>query len=377
MRASIAIEVYQVLHRAIPEIVTEAVRAMEESLVGKSSDKERKGKETQVEEEEVYVPSEDEEEASSIKYLFKYINKGLDRATIYFSKNDTQADVEQPEVDEIKKIYDFRYLYASEAALRIFGYDVHYRMPSVNRLPFHLPVQEHVVYGADDDLDNALDKVKSVSSSMFTAWMKCNQKVEGPKSFKEIHTVNGRLQPSFRDACYTLGLLEDDQECIEAIEEASNSLLGHGVCTLFATMLSTDSLSRPEHVWINTWKWLSDDILYNQRRLLNSPELSLTKDQIKQLTFFKIEKILLRNNSSLRKYKTMPFPDAEYISIASNSLIHEEVSYNQNLLKVEFQTLFNSITHEQKNVFDHIMMDVQQNKGCVFFVCDFGGTVKT
>ncbi|XP_076959697.1 uncharacterized protein LOC143635851 [Bidens hawaiensis] len=273
-------------------------------------------------------------------------------------------------------------------------------MPSVTRLPFHLPGQENIVYGADDDLDNVLEKVESVSSSMFTGWMKCNEKyasarkltyVELPTEFVwhaqprrwerrksgfsigRIHAVS----PAAGDACYSLGLLEDDQEYIEANEEASHSSLGHGVRTLFATMLSTDSLSRPEHVWINTWKWLSDDILYNQRRLLKSPELSLTEDQIKNLTLFEIEKILLRNNSSLRKYQTMPFPDAEYISIASNSLIQEELAYDQNLQKLEFQTLFNSITNEQKNVFDRIMMAVQHNKGGVFFVYGYGGTGKT
>ncbi|XP_076913570.1 uncharacterized protein LOC143572235 [Bidens hawaiensis] len=339
--------------------------------------------------------------ASSIKYLFKYINKGPDRATVFFfKKNETQANVEQPEVDEIKQFYDFRYLSASEAAWRIFGYDVYYRMPSITRLPFHLPGQQHVVYGADDDLDNVLEKVESVSSSMFTGWMKCNEKyasarkltyvelptefvwhaqprrweqrksgfsvgrihavspaageayflrillnrVKGPQSFEDVRTVNGRLQPSFRDACYSLGLLEDDQEYIEAIEEASHSSLGHGVRALFATMLSTDSLSRPEHVWINTWKWLSDDILYNQRRLLKSPELSLTEDQIKNLTLFEIEKILLRNNSSLRKYQTMPFLDAEYISIASNSLIQEELAYDQNLQKLEKTYLWKTLS---------------------------------
>ncbi|XP_076905569.1 uncharacterized protein LOC143561338 [Bidens hawaiensis] len=200
-------------------------------------------------------------------------------------------------------------------------------MPSVTRLPFHLPGQQHVVYGADDDLDNVLEKFESVSSSMFTSWMKCNEnyasarkltyvelptefvwhtqprrweprksgfsigrihavspaageacflpillnRVKVPQSFEETRTVNGRLQPSFRDAFYSLGLLEDEHEYIEAIEEASHLSLGHGLRTLFATMLSTDSLSRPEHVWINTWKWLSDDILYNQRCLLKSP----------------------------------------------------------------------------------------------------------
>ncbi|XP_076913909.1 uncharacterized protein LOC143572720 [Bidens hawaiensis] len=73
----------------------------------------------------------------------------------------------------------------------------------------------------------------------------------------------------------------------------------------------------------------------------------------------------------------MSFPDAEYISIASNSLIQEELAYDQNLQKLELQTLFNSITNEQKNVFDRIMMAVQQNKGGVFFVYGYGGTGKT
>ncbi|XP_076899689.1 uncharacterized protein LOC143553625 [Bidens hawaiensis] len=379
----------------------------------------------------------------AVVYTIEFQKRGLPHAhmCLFMHADHKLPDVEHvdpfisAEIPDKNEDPELHYLVSELMihAWRIFGYDVHYRMPSVTRLPFHLPGQQNVVYGADDDLDNVLEKVESVSSSMFTGWMKCNEKyasarkltyvelptefvwhaqprrwerrksgfsigrihavspaageayflrillnrVKGTQSFEDIRTVNGRLQPSFRDACCSLGLLEDDQEYIEAIEEASHSSLGHGVRTLFATMLSTDSLSRPEHVWKNTWKWLSDDILYNQRCLLKSPELSLTEDQIKNLTLFEIEKILLRNNSSLRKYQTMPFPDAEYISIASNSLIQEELAYNKNLQKLEFQTLFNSITNEQKNVFDRIMMDVQQNKGGVFFVYGYGGIGKT
>jgi len=28
---------------------------------------------------------------------------------------------------------------------------------------------------------------------------------------------------------------------------------------------------RPKHVWENTWQWLSDGILYEQKRLTNNP----------------------------------------------------------------------------------------------------------
>nr|GEY53077.1 hypothetical protein [Tanacetum cinerariifolium] len=62
----------------------------------------------------------------SIKNLFKYINKGPDRVT---------AAVDDEEGDEIKDFYDCRYLSACEAAWRIYGFDIHYRRPPVERYP--------------------------------------------------------------------------------------------------------------------------------------------------------------------------------------------------------------------------------------------------
>ncbi|GKA60843.1 ATP-dependent DNA helicase PIF1-like protein [Tanacetum coccineum] len=65
----------------------------------------------------------------SIKYLFKYINKGPDRVS---------ATIDGEEVDEIKDYLNCRYLSVCEAAWHIYGFDIHYRTPSVERLPFHL-----------------------------------------------------------------------------------------------------------------------------------------------------------------------------------------------------------------------------------------------
>ncbi|XP_076944878.1 ATP-dependent DNA helicase PIF1-like [Bidens hawaiensis] len=265
-------------------------------------------------------------QGSSIKYLFKYINKGPDRATMYFSNSGEDEKNTNRNVDEIKEFYDCRYISACEASWRIFAFDVHYRIPAVMRLPFHLPGKQQVIYGTEDDIDNVLEKTDTVASSMFELWMKCNSvdrearkltysefptkfvwhdkprgwqrrkkgfsigrihavspalgeayflrvllnRVIGPKTFEEIHTVNGHTYPTFRDTCYSLGLLDDDTEYIEGIEEASIAGTGAYLRSLFATMLSTDSLSRPEHVWNSTWKLLSDDILYRQRKLLKS-----------------------------------------------------------------------------------------------------------
>ena len=264
-------------------------------------------------------------QASSIKYLFKYINKGPDRATLEVVQSNNEGGINE-EVDEIKKHYDCRYLSACEASWRIFGYDVHYRTPSVVRLPFHLPGQQQVVYGAEDDIEDVLSK-PSVASSMFLSWMKCNElyeearqltyiefptkfvwklddrtweprkkgfsigrihtvspkleeayflrillnKVKGPKSFEDIRTFNGETFPTFRDACYARGLLDDDKEYIDAIKEASHSASGYSLRELFATMLMFNSLSRPDFVWESTWEYLADGILYNQRQRLKFP----------------------------------------------------------------------------------------------------------
>nr|KAJ0228155.1 hypothetical protein LSAT_V11C100011050 [Lactuca sativa] len=219
-------------------------------------------------------------QGSSIKYLFKYINKGPDRATVAVVPTNNECE-NNDAVNEIAEYYDCRYLSSCEASWRIFTYDVHCRYPSV------------IVYGEDDDIDDVLDK-PSVAASKFTAWMECNaidsearkltyvefptkfvwilngrfwkrRKVGkaidripsvspklGPTSFDDIRTVNGQTHSSFRDACYALGLLDDDKEYIDAIKEASHYGSGFYLRFLFATLLMCNSMSKPEVVWENT-----------------------------------------------------------------------------------------------------------------------------
>ncbi|GKA10537.1 hypothetical protein Tco_0689970 [Tanacetum coccineum] len=51
-----------------------------------------------------------------------------------------------------------RYLSAYEAAWRIYGFDIHYRTPPVERLPFHLQDEQSVFFDAIESIDYTLEK---------------------------------------------------------------------------------------------------------------------------------------------------------------------------------------------------------------------------
>ncbi|XP_057415906.1 uncharacterized protein LOC130710596 [Lotus japonicus] len=93
-------------------------------------------------------------QSGSIKYLFKYISKGHDR--IIAGIHDKNK-----EVDEIKMYYDCRYLSPCESVWRTFGFEIVHREPAVERLSFHLPGEQSVLYEDDEPLDVVLDKVGS------------------------------------------------------------------------------------------------------------------------------------------------------------------------------------------------------------------------
>lgn len=257
----------------------------------------------------------------SIKYLFKYINKGPDRVT---------AVVDEEEVDEIKDYYDCRYLSSCESAWRIFKFDIHHRSPSVERLPFHLPNEQSVVFDPRESIDYVLEK-ESNNTSKFLQWMELNKvdtearkmlyvdiptkyvwkkqegvwelrkkgtaigrihqvppswgemyylrillnKIPGVQEWDEFKTFNDILYATHREACYARGLLEDDKEYIDGLLEASRWGMGDYLRSFFVALIMTDTMSRPDLVWSKTWRLMAEDVQSRERRKNNDPGIHL------------------------------------------------------------------------------------------------------
>ncbi|XP_054801554.1 uncharacterized protein LOC129305587 [Prosopis cineraria] len=114
-----------------------------------------------------HINVEKTNQSTSIKYLFKYISKGNDQVIAGIYNNDQSANPHEI-FNEIKHYYDFRYISSCEAAWRIFAFDIHHQYPSVERLSFHLPNQQTVLYKGGQTVKEVLKKSR-IKESQFLA----------------------------------------------------------------------------------------------------------------------------------------------------------------------------------------------------------------
>ncbi|KAM2134401.1 hypothetical protein ACFX1R_004418 [Malus domestica] len=361
-----------------------------------------------------------------IKYLFKYITKGVDRARAVF---------EDQEFDEIVAYLNYRYLCPYEAVWRLLQFHIHFREPAVQRLCVHLPSDQNVVFQEDDNLNYVVNQ-PNLESTMLTKWFEMNAQdpdacqlsyVEFPSKyvwnsenkewtrrksgrclgrvayvhpatgelyylrlllnyqkggfcFDDLRTIKGVLQPTFQAACNSLGLLGDDKEWNNAMLEAVVTALSYQLRQLFVTLVLFCDVADPTTLFEAHWKMMCDDIkmmcddiLTKMVNAFGLQDMSKYEDELRNSLVYELEKLFVVSNSSLSKHH-LPVPNKDLMDRLKNRSLREELNYDTESLKKQHSLLMAQLNQEQKIVYDSVIEVVDGNKPGLFFVHGHGGT---
>ncbi|XP_057305457.1 uncharacterized protein LOC130642388 [Hydractinia symbiolongicarpus] len=344
----------------------------------------------------------------SVKYLYKYIYKGHDCANIEIN--------ERIDHDEVQTFLDARYVSAPEAIWRLFEFTMHQQSHVVHRLPVHLP-KNHIVYFQQGQAEEALDRAADQATKL-TAWFVLNAEnhdarqymypdiplhfvfnknkvwkprqrghgkivsrmysvsprtgelfylrmlllhTPGATSFEDLRTVNGNVAETFRDACLLRGLLQDDTEWNNTLQEAVNFQMPRQLRQLFAVILTHCEPSDPFTLWTRYKDAMYEDYIRQMNE--EHAEYRLLQD---------INSVLRQFGKSLTDYN-LPhldeLPPAENIDVAMEA---ERASQLRAQLTDEQTALANAVIEAVVNVANNA---AQNNR--LFYLEGAGGSGKT
>jgi len=204
--------------------------------------------------------------------------------------------------------------------------------------------------------------------------LKC---VKGVTSYEHLRTVDGREHDTFKDACIAMGLLANDNEWHQALEEANVWASGRQLCDMFASMLMFCEVTNPRQLWHAHWESLSDDIEVMTRCERADPTVTLPEDALKDRALYEIDQVFIRNGHRLEDFPTLP--KSNYIPFVhgGNRLVQEELAYDRHSLTIDADNAEHRFNDDQRNAYEIVLNAVTNKQGKLFFVYGSGGTGKT
>jgi len=114
-------------------------------------------------------------------------------------------------------------------------------------------------------------------------------RVKGATSYEHLRIVDGRKRDTFKDACIAMGLLANDNEWDQSLEEADVWASGRQLCDMFTSMLMFCEVTNPRQLWDTHWESMSDDIETMTRCERADPIVTLSEDALKDRALYEID----------------------------------------------------------------------------------------
>ena len=372
---------------------------------------------------------------SSTKYLYKYVHKGGDRSMMSIqNENNNPAN----QIDEIAQYQDMRSIGSSEACWRIYQFDLSDRSPAVKSLRVHLQNEQQVYFndprevaahppeGRRTELDafflfneqhdgqnrnlkyedfpsqyvfdpqhkfwkqrqrnfNSIGRIQTVHPNSGDVYylriLLTHDHCKGKTPFQDLRTVNGHLHETYKEACRSLGLLQDDQEYHRVLQEAALTHLSPQIRQLFVMILIFCSPSNASELFANHYTDWYDDY---RRRIHPDPNL----DTQKCIIILDIEQRLRQFGKTLGDFELPSVNEDERMHIQQlletnhneqTGLLQNEELNAEEARRAVADNLYgpNILQPSQRALFDSVMDSVTRNVGAAIFVDAPGGYGKT
>ncbi|XP_071578043.1 uncharacterized protein [Temnothorax nylanderi] len=363
----------------------------------------------------------------SIKYICKYVNKGSDQAVFAL----------ESEKNEVKMYENGRYISSSEAVWRILAFPIHERYPSVFHLNVHLENGQRVYFNSINLIERINNPPQTTLLAFFElcktdefaktllyyevpsyyvwknnkferrkrgkdvdGWLGIKKdhvlgrvytihpnntecyylrlllhEIRGPMSFLDLRTVNGVLCPTFQSTCKALGLLEDDKQWDNTLEEAVLCDSSLKLRELFTVMLAFCQLSEPLSLWEKYKDSFSEDIMRQVERELKGSAQNMIDEVYNRCLVMIEDAVMALGGQELEQYG-LPQPK-RFGGVLGNRDYLRETNYDVNALEEVVSNNEGLLTDEQFVVYRHVLSSVESGDGQVFFLDAPGGTGKT
>ena len=365
----------------------------------------------------------------SVKYLYKYIEKGPDQCLMRLQPTEQ----EKSKHDEVTRYELGRYITASEAFWRIYKFPLQWKMPTVNMLAIHLedeqvmtfsdvdaarnqinsgppastltaffdamtrhPDMRHVVYpdvyqhftytdkkrfelrkrkmsSQDGKMSDTVGRLPMISLNPHTAELYYLRillyRIPGPTNFKDLRRVNGRVMDTYLAACIAHGIVDSDKEVDSVMEEAASVAFGSAVREIFANMVMFVLQGDHLQFWERHKHLLCEDLTHKAG--LQAPDGSILAEVLMDL-----KDRLERHGFTLTQFN-IPEPDPRDIQPRMPLIIQDEIQHNLPDLEAQISVTEDLLNDNQRLVVKTVMDSVEQGLGMMIALDASGGTGKT
>ena len=357
---------------------------------------------------------------AAAKYITKYTHKGPDRATVEIQQRN-----------EVSEFRDSRYIAASEATWRLLQFPIHHQEPAVMSLQVHLPGQHMVVFKPNETVETVRARANQ-EKTMLTAFFELNRTdptareytyqqmphyfvwdrqnkqwkhrqrgstigrlyfvsptagerfylrtllitVKGPTSWQNLRTFEDVEHPTFHATCLARGLLENDDEWRQCLQEASLTHVGRSLRQLFSLILRHCQPSEPDILWQQFREHLCDN-LRRQLQMNRQTNADIPLDDIYDYGLFLIDEDLRQYGLSLSSFPSMPSVQQNWTENDENRYIIEQLAYEPTQELQLAEQSISALNTEQRAAFHLIFTSTTAEEGKTFFLHGAGGTGKT